>query len=481
MADFDVAVIGSGIAGLTCGAFLAKQGMKVLVLEKHYQIGGYTHSFKRKSYHFESAVHSVPFGNNGLIMHLLKQLGVEQLIKPVELPSMYHSQWTDFSFTMPVWYDDIKTKLQSDFLNQKEQINRLFDDMHFIYDEFITPIIHGSLKETGGYRDFISRHQNRSYKEYLNSFLSDPNLLRAFYSQWPYGSNPPSKAPVAFYVLMFIVHAIEGSHYLEGGFYTLADALASVIKSNGGQIRTKSTVTGLKNQGLSVTELTLDTGEVISANLFVSNISPYLLHNQLIAADARNKIWLRRLNNLKPSFSAVALYLGLKSNISDMIPNNIHFCFSNSDDDRIYERIITNGSSDIDHLLFLHPKCNENAQTLTILSYIQQSFSSDWKQDKKILAKKMLSEAEIFFPGLNQQIELIEIGSPATFQRYTGNTNGALYGFENTKHIYGEAKIPSTTHLSNLYQTGHWGKPGGGIWNSMYNGYVTSLLISQNQ
>ena len=409
MADFDVAVLGSGVAGLTCGAFLAKQGMKVIVLEKHYQIGGYTHSFKRKNFLFESAVHCVPLGTNGLIMHLLRQLGVDHQLTPLELPSMYHAQWNDYSFTMPVWYDDIKIKMQSVFPKQKQQITSLFDEMRQIYDAFITPIFQGSLKETRYYRDFIYKHLNQSYKDYLCSFLSDPNLLRAFYSQWPYGSNPPSKAPVMYYVLMFTVHAFEGSHYLKGGFAKLANALASVITSNGGEIRTKAEVTGLKNQGMKITELTLNSGEVISADLFISNLSPYILHNRLIDPSIHNKIWLRRLNNLKTSFSAVALYLGLNKSIVDLIPNNIHFHFSDNDDDRIYNRIISN-RPDIDHLLFLHPKTSDESHTLTILSYIQKSFSSQWKQDKKPFAEKMLSEAEILFPGLKERIELVEIG-----------------------------------------------------------------------
>lgn len=481
MADFDVAIIGSGIAGLTCGAFLAKQGMKVVVLEKHYQIGGYTHAFKRRRFHFESAVHSVPMGPNGLIMHLLKQLNVDHLVKPIELPSMYHAWWSDYSFTMPVWIDDIKMKLQSDFPNQKEQIKRLFDDMDYIYNAFITPVFNGSLKETSEYRDFITKHLNRTYKDYLCSFLTDNNLLRGFYSQWPYGSNPPSKAPVVYYVLMFIVHAMEGSHYLDGGFASLADALASVITSHGGQVRTKSQVTSVKCDKMAATELVVNSQETISANLFISNVSPYILHNELIDVSSRNKIWLRRLSNLKPSFSAIALYMGLSKDFSDQIPNNIHFSFYENDDDRIYDRIVNNSSSEIDHLLFLRPTANEQNPTLTVLSYIQKSFSSDWKQDKFAFADKMLDKAEQYFPGLKSRIELMEIGSPATFERYTSNTSGALYGFENTNHIYGEAKMPVTTHISNLFQTGHWGKPGGGVWNSVYNGYNAALTILQNR
>lgn len=41
----DVVVIGSGLAGLSCGALLASRGLEVAVLEQHYEIGGCAHAF----------------------------------------------------------------------------------------------------------------------------------------------------------------------------------------------------------------------------------------------------------------------------------------------------------------------------------------------------------------------------------------------------------------------------------------------------
>lgn len=46
--NYDTIVIGSGIGGLTTAAFLAKEGKKVLVLERHYTAGGFTHILKEK-------------------------------------------------------------------------------------------------------------------------------------------------------------------------------------------------------------------------------------------------------------------------------------------------------------------------------------------------------------------------------------------------------------------------------------------------
>jgi all-trans-retinol 13,14-reductase len=58
--DYDVMVVGSGIGGLTTAALLAKHGGKrVLVLERHYTAGGYTHVFRHGDYEWDVGVHYI--------------------------------------------------------------------------------------------------------------------------------------------------------------------------------------------------------------------------------------------------------------------------------------------------------------------------------------------------------------------------------------------------------------------------------------
>ena len=60
--QYDVIVIGSGLAGLAAGAKLAKEGKRVLIIEQHHLVGGCATQFKRKGYTFEVSVHEL----NGL-------------------------------------------------------------------------------------------------------------------------------------------------------------------------------------------------------------------------------------------------------------------------------------------------------------------------------------------------------------------------------------------------------------------------------
>ena len=56
---WDAIIIGSGIGGLTSARLLADAGKKVLVLEKHFKFGGYTHTFKRNNYEWDVGIHYI--------------------------------------------------------------------------------------------------------------------------------------------------------------------------------------------------------------------------------------------------------------------------------------------------------------------------------------------------------------------------------------------------------------------------------------
>lgn len=56
---YDTIIIGSGMGSLTTGAILAKEGQKVLIVERHYTAGGFTHVFKRKGYEWDVGIHYI--------------------------------------------------------------------------------------------------------------------------------------------------------------------------------------------------------------------------------------------------------------------------------------------------------------------------------------------------------------------------------------------------------------------------------------
>jgi len=68
-------VIGGGMAGLTCAAYLAKEDRSVLLIEKNRECGGLVNSFSRDGFQFEAGIRALE--NAGIIFPMLKELGIE--------------------------------------------------------------------------------------------------------------------------------------------------------------------------------------------------------------------------------------------------------------------------------------------------------------------------------------------------------------------------------------------------------------------
>ena len=61
--EYDVIVIGSGLAGMTAANILGRAGYRVLLAEQHYKLGGMATWFKRPGGHiFDVSLHGFPFG-----------------------------------------------------------------------------------------------------------------------------------------------------------------------------------------------------------------------------------------------------------------------------------------------------------------------------------------------------------------------------------------------------------------------------------
>ena len=475
--DFDVIIIGAGIGGLTCGASLAKQGMRVAVCEKHFQVGGYAQNFTRKGFTFDSCVHSVSIADHGFICSLLSGLGIRDDLVITPNTCSMHVMSPGLRYSVPAQFEDLMDQLCRDFPQEKDSLIALVSDMmkqFFKYKKNLDP---GVIPPAPADTPMDVAEATCSYQDYIAHFIQDKTLRHLFYSVWPFAGNSPAYAPV-FNALIFIVHALEGSHHVKGGFGALAEALARIVTHNNGEVRTRWPVCGIRT-GEDKTAISVVNahGEELTARYFVSNISPYILHRSLLPQGARNRLWLKRLERLRPSVSAVCVYLGIEGDASDVVKDNVTFWFASDDHEAIYSRIQSGPPETIDHLLIMRPPGNGDNSTLTLICFARADAAVDWTNAKKNISTAMTDKAMSLFGDFSSRIRVRESASPATFERYTGNTGGALYGFDNARDLYGQSKLPLTTPIRNLFQVGHWTKSGSGIYNVMSSGNTVASMI----
>jgi phytoene dehydrogenase-like protein len=73
--QYDVVVVGGGMAGLTAAAYLSRAGARVLLCEKEKQVGGLVNSFERGGFVFDGGIRAIE--NSGIVHPMLRQLGID--------------------------------------------------------------------------------------------------------------------------------------------------------------------------------------------------------------------------------------------------------------------------------------------------------------------------------------------------------------------------------------------------------------------
>ena len=181
--EYDVAIVGAGVGGLSCGALLAKRGLKVLVVEQHYLAGGYCTSFPRKGHStFDAGVHDISgLGPKGPVRFLLRELGIEKTLEFKRVTNEY--VFPDIRFQVPHDWKDFVNLLSSHFPAESENISAFFAEMKGIYDDIYRDIDlrsgaigpPGTVEEMMKYpltHRYLFRWLNKSYLEMLDRYFS---------------------------------------------------------------------------------------------------------------------------------------------------------------------------------------------------------------------------------------------------------------------------------------------------------------------
>jgi all-trans-retinol 13,14-reductase len=500
--NFDSIVIGSGLGGLSCAAYLAKNGQKVLVLEKQSVPGGYATGFRRGDFSFDSTLHMLEgVGRNQSVYKFLELCGVDG----IEFTKL------KFSFRMVFPEHDIRLQsgnaqeiintLQASFPNEKKGISELFKEMSNIYGD-ISKFLPKTAPMWQQLPSFPFRYRSlfmgmtKTLKQVLDKHIKDEKLKGLLFGNYGYFGLPPSRVDI----LPLIANSsywMEGSYYPIGGSHVISDAFVQSIKQNKGEILLNSEVVSIIVQDDKAVGVQVASGQKYFAKNIVSNANVNHTFNKLLGSKTRNL----KLEGMELSSSAFIVYLGLDEIFKSTLINTDDYEIAvsqNYDLDRDYQYTANYEFEKAAYLLTLYSNVNPLAarKGKFVLSLIQLHPFSYWtkyqeeydagnkeeyNREKDRLAGALIKRAEEVLPNISKHVEVIEIATPLTLKRFTGNPNGACYGWANTVKQFSPLNRILKMPVKNLFMSSAWSFPGEGTGATIACGCRVGRQIIKNK
>src|SRR5918996_4580465 len=131
---YDAVVIGAGVGGLICANLLAREKLRVLLVEQHYMAGGYCSTFRRKGFTFDAATHFYPLLGNPLTItgSVLERIGSRT--RWIKMDPVDHFHFPDGSrFSVSADFGEYMDALKATFPHERKAIERFFEVVREAY------------------------------------------------------------------------------------------------------------------------------------------------------------------------------------------------------------------------------------------------------------------------------------------------------------------------------------------------------------
>ncbi|MEG2079341.1 NAD(P)/FAD-dependent oxidoreductase [Chryseobacterium sp.] len=466
--EYDILVIGSGLGGLVSALILAKEGLKVCVLEKNNQYGGNLQTFSRDKLIFDTGVHYLGGLSKGQNLHQF--FSYLEIIEELQLQKMDEDCYDKITFgddeieyPHAQGYDNFVEQLSKFFPEERENIENYCKEIQRVCNYFPR---YNVVAQNNYNPDILHLNTKRFIKsitsnEKLQSVLLGSNFLYAGDSE-----NTP-----------FYVHALTVNSYIQSAYKCtkggsqISKLLINKLRKYGAEVHKHSEVTEFvfSDNNLLSSVKTKDENEYFSKQ-FISNIE-IRSAIKLIGENRIKKSFYNRVFSWEPTSSCFSVYLVLKpKSIGSFNYNVYHFLskdlvwnsFKYKKEKWPETYMLSSTSSKHDP---------EFAESLTAISYMHFTEVKEWEntfntiasqQDRNELykkfkfekAEKMIQALEIKIPNLRESIKNIYTSSPLSYRDYIGSFEGNMYGYAKTSENALKTMVSPRTKIENLFLTG---------------------------
>lgn len=444
MTKADVIVIGSGLGGLEVALTMAREGRRVLVLERQRQPGGCMQSYRRGKLHLDTGFHYVGGLDAGgplhdaFVSHGLMDLPWLRMDK--DCFEEIHIGGRTFRWPQ----------------GTKEFINAM--KAYFPHEEKGLDL-YGELLES---TDEIWLQRTNAW-EYLTSIISDPLLIQVLSAPATCKLELRKETLPLFTFVHCTAPFIQSSWRLRGDGNMIVDRLLEQIRACGGEILTGKDVTMLQAGDGRIVRAVCADGTGYEADYFVSNAHPVVTCS-LVEDNALMKKVFRRRMSMQPNTSGMfTLHLQLKHGALPYFNHN-KLIFTDNDcwDMAVDKTLKVRG-------VMISARCpekGEHAVNIDILTPMLWETVSDfdgtkvmhrpkaYRELKADVARQCLEIAETAIPGLGTMVLNTWSSTPLTYKDYNLTPDGSAFGFRKDYANSMMTIVSPKTQIPNLFMTG---------------------------
>jgi all-trans-retinol 13,14-reductase len=510
--NWDAIVIGSGLGGLSCAAYLCAAGKRTLVLESHYVAGGNSQTFRRetkgKLYEFDVGLHYIgECGPEGLITRVMRGAGLDGRVsyRPLDPDGFSTLIFPDLTFRVPAGWDRYKARLQKAFPAEAEPLGKVVDVLVQVAREG-RRLQSGEVPDSEMFTELSTFFQwgIRPITELFKEFgISERAAAVILGEQGDYAVRP-SRTAVALHAGL-TDHYMRGAFYPEGGGQMLAARLVEAIRAYGGEVRVRSRVGHVRIENGRAIGVTLDKdGVEIDAPIVVSNADLKRTVNELVGREHFAPATVERVDSFRMSLPLFVVYLGVDVDyVAQGLPNTNYFLWDTYDIEGVYETLENGMIPDHDMVYVtiaslkdpdnrrLAPRGHSNLQIMTLAPREYDVWNvekgpaeggyyhkdAEYRRRKNELVDRLVTSAERILPDLRKHIDWKESASPVTQERFTRSTGGTSYGIEFATDQMGPMRYGPETEISGLYLVGASMPAGHGIGSVLRGGVITAGII----
>ncbi len=407
--EYDVIVIGSGLAGLTAANTLAKTGRSVLLLEQHYQLGGMATWFKRRGGHiFDISLHGFPIG---MIKSCRRYWTREIADSIVQLKNIRFDN-PMFSLSTTFDRDDFTRLLIERFGVAAEQVAAFFDAARAL--------------------NFYDERQSSTGEFFQRFFPGRDDVVRLLMEPITYANGSTLEDPAVSYGIVFSNFMSKGVYTFEGGTDRLVGLMRDEMTRNGVDVRIRCDVDKIAVQRGAVCGATVN-GRHIRARVVVSNANLRNTIFNLVGEEHFDRGFIDEARAVRLNNSSCQVYMALRpgetidESTGDLLFSSKAPAFRT---DLLLSREVTSRTYS-----FYYPRTRPGSDRCLIVSSTNARYE-DWSRlnadeyaaSKQDLIETTIAACEQYVPNLRARLEHVEASTPKTFEHYTRHAAGASFG-----------------------------------------------------